>query len=197
MGFDAVRSQPGGGPENQLAGIVDVAKGRLDGQVGGFGEFGFPTAFTWSSDGAMVAIGSGAGVVRVVKAQHFEPISTAVNAATNQVTSVSFSPDGSTLATGTSDGRLAFFDSRTMAPIGQPLYAQRHDAWWAQYRADGTVAGIEPLAAPGNTQWFTMPAAAADWVAAACRFAGGDLSRAEWSRYVGSSRSYRQVCAGS
>jgi WD40 repeat protein len=194
MGFDTVNSDPDAGPENQLVGIVDVMAGRLDGQVGGLGELGFPTAWGWSKDGSLLAVGSAAGQIRVVNARRLAPISQPVVASVGEVVSVAFSPDGTTLVTGGADGRLSFWDSHTLQPIGQPVRAPRDDAWWAAYRSDGSVVGLEPAAADGTAQWFTMPARPADWTAAACHFAGGGLTRAEWSRYVGAAHAFEQLC---
>jgi hypothetical protein len=194
MGFDVLKTQPAAGPENQLVGIVDTKAGRLDGQVGGFGEVGFPTAYGWSKDGSLLAIGSAAGVARVVDARNLEPVSPPAQAAVGIVTSVAFSPDGSTLVTGGSDGRLTFWDSHTLQPIGQSIIASRADSWWAVFRADGNLAGYAPTAADGTEQWFTMPARPDEWIAIACRFAGGGLTGAEWTRYVGAGHSYRRLC---
>ena len=182
-------------PENQLVGIVDPDAGRLDGQVGGFGEIGIVDAAAWSPDGSRLAVGTLAGTVRVVSARDLAPISPVTTAVAGTVQSVSFSPDGATLVTGGSDGRLALWDARTLQPIGPAIRASRDDdSWWAWFRGDGTVTGYAPGPQEGSERWFTFPASPTAWVEAACRLAGDTLSRSEWIQYVGSTPNYRSVC---
>jgi WD40 repeat protein len=181
-------------PEDQLAGIVDLRTGHLDGQVGGLGQLGYPSAAAWSPDGSRLAIGSVAGIMRVVAARDLAPISAAVQAAAGPVQSVSFAPDGDTIVTGGGDGTMAFWDGRTLRPIGSPIRSIREDSWWVWFRHDGSVTGYTPGVAEGTEQWFTMPAQADQWLASACQLAGTTLTRDEWDRYVGAGRAYRKVC---
>jgi WD40 repeat protein len=181
-------------PEDQLVGIVDLRTGRLDGQVGGFGQQGLLDASAWSPDGSLLAIGTMAGTMRIVAARDLAPISAAVQAAAGPVQSVSFAPDGDTVLSGGGDGTMAFWDGRTLRPIGPPIRSVREDSWWAWFRHDGSVTGYAPAITGDTEQWFTMPARADQWLSSACQLAGTTLSRVEWDRYVGAPRSYRKVC---
>jgi WD40 repeat protein len=181
-------------PEDQLVGIVDLRTGRLDGQVGGFGQQGYLDAFAWSPDGSRLAIGTVAGTMRIVVARDLTPISATVQAAAGPVQSVSFAPDGDTVLSGGGDGTMAFWDGRTLRPIGPPIHSVRQDSWWAWFRHDGSVTGYAPAITDGAEQWFTMPARADQWLSSACQLADTTLSQAEWDRYVGAGRAYRKVC---
>jgi DNA-binding SARP family transcriptional activator/WD40 repeat protein len=181
-------------PEDQLAGIVDLRTGHLDGQVGGFGQLGYPDAAAWSPDGSRLAIGSAAGAMRVVAARDLAPVSAAVQAAAGPVQTVSFAPNGNTVVSGGGDGTMTFWDGRTLRPIGSPIRSMREDSWWVWFRHDGSVAGYTPGVSDGTEQWFTMPAQADQWLSSACQLAGTTLSRDEWDRYVGAGHAYRKVC---
>lgn len=200
LGFDTYQSlviqggRPGGPPEDQLVGLVDVEHGRLDGQIGGFGEQSYIDAVDWSPDHRRVAIGTVAGTIRVVDALKLAPISPAVHVVAGAVQSISFAPDGKTVVTGGDNGTLAFWDSRTLQQIGMAIRGVRDDSWWAFYRGDGTVTGYAPSPVDGKEQWFTLPAQPEAWLSAACRVAGDRLTRAEWTQAVGANRPYQRVC---
>jgi hypothetical protein len=83
-----------------------------------------------------------------------------------------------------------------MRRLGSPVHVADNDVW-AWYEADGTVRGQlpDPDARGSGARWFTMPGAPAGWLAQACRFAGRELSPAEWALYVGD-RPYQPVCPG-
>ena len=76
----------------------------------------------------------------------------------------------------------------------QPVWAPLADSWWAWFTPDGDLAGYAPSDVPGHEQWFTMPARPQEWAAAARRLADSPLTRAEWDRYIGNQRRYRNLC---
>ena len=206
-GIDEVRSQapPTGAttpasnatdtvPENQLEGVVDLHTRRLDGQVGGFGTQGLPSASAWSPDGSRIVFGTTAGTMRVVAARDLAPISTGVSAVVGELLSVSFSPDGQTIVSGGDSGVMAFWDAQTLRPIGSPIRATPPDAWWAWYRHDGSIAGYAPGPTGDSQQWFVMPGLPSQWLVSACQLAGVTLSRDEWDRYIGTTRGYKDPC---
>lgn len=207
MGFDtrhADTSAPGQsavGPvvanpatADSMTGIVNLHSGRLGGQVGGFGVMDLPDAWAWSPDGTRLVIGSVAGTIRLVDAHDLAPLSGEVPAAAGYVQSLSFSPDGRTVVSGGSDGTMRFWNSQDLQPLASPIRSTRQDSWWAWYRKDGELTGYAPAAAGGTMRWFTMPGRDDQWIVAACKIAATPLTHAEWSRYVGSSIPYRQLC---
>jgi DNA-binding SARP family transcriptional activator/WD40 repeat protein len=208
MGYDTVHRQlppPGSGPlpsadssesvpEDQLVGIVNLQTGRLNGQVGGFGSLGIPSATAWSPDGSRVVIGTAAGTIRVAAARDLTPISATAAAVSGNVTSVSFAPDGETVVSGGDDGTMAFWDGRTLRPIGSPIRSVRSGQWLTWFRGDGSVTGYTPGADDDTEIWFTMPARPEEWLSSACALAGTPLTPAEWDRYVGGGRAYQKVC---
>jgi WD40 repeat protein len=208
MGYDTVHPQlppPGSGPlpsadssesapEDQLVGIVNLQTGRLDGQVGGFGSLGIPSATAWSPDGSRLVIGTAAGTIRVAAARDLTPISATAAATSGYVMSVSFAPDGDTVVSGGDDGTMAFWDGRTLRPIGSPIRSVRGGQWLTWFRGDGSVTGYTPGAADDTELWFTMPATPEQWLSSACALAGTPLTPDEWDRYVGGGRAYQTVC---
>jgi hypothetical protein len=68
---------------------------------------------------------------------------------------------------------------------------------YAWYDHAGDVVGFanDPTH-PDGQRWFTLPADPAALVRTACALAGADITRAQWTRYVGD-RPYRSVCADS
>jgi DNA-binding SARP family transcriptional activator/WD40 repeat protein/tRNA A-37 threonylcarbamoyl transferase component Bud32/type II secretory pathway predicted ATPase ExeA len=99
--------------------VIDVASGRatpLDPPV--------PFAFTsdFSPDGRRLVATSGAGDLAAVYPIRRGRVGRGklVPAGENAI-GAAFSPDGSLLAVTRTDGRLAFFDARTMRPSGTPL----------------------------------------------------------------------------
>ena len=203
LGFDtpAPAAAPGASPgppadptpENQLLGIVNLATGHLDGQVG-LGVFGVVDAQDWSADGRRLVVGTYAGTIKVVDARSLAPISDTVRAVAGVVQTVSFSPDASTVVSGGTDGTLSFWDAATLRLIGSPVRSELEDSWWAWYTTHGDIAGYAPSDTPGHEQWFTMPAQPQQWATAACTLADSQLTTAEWNRYIGTHRQYRTVC---
>jgi hypothetical protein len=132
--------------------------------------------------------------MRIVTGRDLSPISPVVPAVAGRLESLSFSPDGTTVDSGGGDGSIAFWEGRMLRPIGAPIRSARPGLWEAFYRSDGSVAGYMPAETNDAEQWFTMPARADQWLSSVCQLAGTTLSQAEWDRYLGTDRPYRNVC---
>jgi WD40 repeat protein len=108
----------------------------------------------------------------------------------------SYSADGSVLVTSGTDGTVSFWDAATLRRIGSPTVLSRLGWVWAWFTTTGNVSGLMPGAITDATpdRWFTMPGTPSAWLDDACRFAGRDLTTAEWTRYVGD-QPYQPVCS--
>ncbi|WP_048550905.1 WD40 repeat domain-containing protein, partial [Nostocoides japonicum] len=190
-----VLAQP---PADSRLGLLDTSNGNLLAQ----GSLGHdqPQRIGWSSDGAVLAIVTTDGALEVFHGPHLDRVGRASVAAPGSIASVSVSPDDRTIVTGSTAGQLQFWDADSLAQEGPGLPAPRGDSiapWEAWFTHTGLLAGLLPDdrtgADPTGQRTYTMPAAPSAWVDAICRTAGDDLTRTEWSTYVGS-RPYVRPC---
>ena len=120
------------------------------------------------------------------------PVGAPLTGPTGYVYSVTFSPDGKTLAAGVTDGTVWLWNlavpahpgpdrdpHRTATGMCSPSPSLRPAGPLAAASADGTVR-----------LWDTSPAAA---VAAVCADAGQPLTRLEWDTYI-TGVTYRAPC---
>jgi WD40 repeat protein len=198
--------------QEQRYALLDLRRGRVTGQVGGFAGWAYPTDQAWSADGRRLAVVTLDGQLQVLDAHTLHPRSPLVQAVAGTAQSVDWSPDGSTLVVGGRDGTLAFWDAATLRRLAPPLRSVVKDMWAAWYSPSGDeVSGLMPAPAvhPSRSflvpvpqgddpqapvQLFTMPASPRSWLKRACALAAGQLTAAEWTRYVGTAHGYRPVC---
>lgn len=191
----AVRDRGPGQPLSSRMGLIDVERGRLVAQTGlGAGEV---NSVAWSSDGALLAIGTTDGALRLYDARTLRLIRSAPSAQAGYVTAVSFSPDDHTILTSGTDAAMNFWDVATLDQEGPRITApQAADYWFAWYAPNGDVAGLAPIGSLHHknvARAFVFPGRVSEWLRQACTLAGSDITRAQWARYVGD-QPYRHVC---
>jgi WD40 repeat protein len=104
------------------------------------------------------------------------------------VDSLDFSPNGSTLVTLSDDGKLRLWDVATRKLIGAPLPVS-NTGGTVHFFPDGKrVLGV--FGSGAGIVWSVDPA---DWAAKACGIAHRNLTRGEWTEFLGR-RHYRDVC---
>jgi WD40 repeat protein len=104
------------------------------------------------------------------------------------VDSLDFSPNGNSLVTLSEDGKLRLWDVATRKLIGAPLPVS-NTGGSVRFFPDGKhVLGVFKSGA--GIVWSVDPA---DWAAKACNIAHRNLSRGEWTEFLGR-RQYRDVC---
>jgi WD40 repeat protein len=180
-------------PTNFRLGVVDPASGRLLAQHA-LGDAN-PGALGWSRDGRLLAVGSTTGQLVLLDATTLRPVTAPVTAGANGISTVSFAPDGRTVATGGGDSEARLWSVPRLDPVGGPLAPDdpRSDTpAYAWFSPSGSLVGLFP-AGSGTVRWGSAEASPAAWVPAACALAGSDLTRTEWQRAVGD-RPFRPVC---
>jgi WD40 repeat protein len=105
---------------------------------------------------------------------------------TDGVTSVAFSPDGTTLASASADETIRLWDVATGQQIGEPLQGHTDGVNSMAFSPDGTT--LASASADETIRLWDM-----DWHARACRAAGRNFTAAEWRQYLGY-RPYTKTC---
>jgi WD40 repeat protein len=155
------------------------------------------TDVAFSPDGKMLASGNDDNTITLwdaaTRQTRGQPLtvrgSRLADVAGGGVTSVAFSPDGKTLASGKYDGTIILWDVVTRQPLGQPLTGYGGPVGSVAFSPDGKIL------AAGNIDntimlWDVDPAS---WAAHACRIANRNLTQAEWQQYLGD-EPYRKTC---
>jgi WD40 repeat protein len=151
--------------------------------LGGIG----PLAF--APDGRL-ATGSHAGVVQLWNPRTGKQTGRATQVAAAPVASIAFAPGGQTfVTTGGSDGVAKIWSVNSLQQLGADLPGT--DGTWMSgaYTADGKSVVVVSRSGKG---WL-WPVTTAAWEHQACLVAGRNLTREEWSRFVGN-RTYARVC---
>jgi WD40 repeat protein/DNA-binding SARP family transcriptional activator len=145
-------------------------------------------AVRFSPDGKLIAVGDSSGKVVLWNAATGTRVGQALLGHGGSVGSIDFSPDGSRLVTSSDDGKLRLWDVVARRQIGGPLPGSTTGGS-VHFFPDGKhVLGV--FGSGDGVVWNVDPAA---WKAKSCSVAHRNLTRPEWSDFLGG-RSYRTVC---
>jgi WD40 repeat protein len=99
---------------------------------------GPPETPAWSGDSRTLALGS-IGNVTVWNARSRHEVGPAIYTAVKQPSGLAVSPDGRTIAVGTSNDDVSLFDAVTGQPTGLPLTGLTQPIAWLTFKPDGTA----------------------------------------------------------
>lgn len=141
----------------------------------------------------VVSVFQGSSILRF-DAETFESIG-ALPGTSDQIDTINVSGDGRTLTAYSLDDTVSVYDLVGGRRLGDPIRVA--SAW--NYPAQGAFAGVirpdgSELAVnvpTGIALWDLRPASHAD---AACKMAGRDLTRDEWTAYLSALGPYRSTC---
>jgi WD40 repeat protein len=171
--------------------VYDARSGRLERTLRTEGATGltFQTA-AFAPDGRTLATGSFAGIVQLWDPATGAQIGHPTSVAASPVASIDFAPTGDTFATaGGSDGLAKLWTTRTRQQLGAAFPGNPGQWGNARYTPDGSKLIVVYQDGKGSV-W---PVSLRAWQDHACAVAGRNLTREEWSRFVGDRR-YSNVC---
>jgi WD40 repeat protein len=148
---------------------------------------GHALSIAFSPDGRLLAAGTEDGKVVLWDARDGSPVGAPIEVATGGVETISFSPDGRLFAVSSADGTATLWDSRTRKRLANAFPEEEGSVPVARFMTGGDLV-INNVRA--TSRWPIEPRA---WVRFACRVAGRDFTRDEWTDLL-PDRPYRRVC---
>ncbi|ONH59074.1 hypothetical protein CcI49_18180 [Frankia sp. CcI49] len=178
-----------------LDGIValwDVGAGRSAGTLGRVGDAGLQS-LAFDPAGRILVTGDDHGTIRSWDVARRQPRQSALAAHAGPVYTVAVSADGRTAATGGEDGLVVLWrrdDTGRWYRLDEPLRGHTGAVTNVAFAPDGRTlvsASFDRTA----RQWDVDPES---WRRRACAIANRDLTRTEWSQFVGENLSYESTC---
>jgi WD40 repeat protein/DNA-binding SARP family transcriptional activator len=174
-------------------GLYDARTGHLERMLHleGTSDLFFTTA-AFTPDGKLLATGTAAGIVQLWNPATGAQIGHPTLVAAAPVASIAFGPSGGTFATaGGSDGLAKLWTTKTQQQFGATFPGDPGQWGNAQYTPDGSKLIVIYQDGTG----VVWPVSLHAWEEHACQVAGRNLTREEWSRYIGN-HPYSTVCPG-
>ena len=145
-------------------------------------------AVRFSPDGRLVAVGDSSGRVVFWDPRSGRKVGEPIVSHADDVDSIAFDPHGGTLVTSNGDGKLRLWDVATRKLIGSALPGSNGGGKVSFFPHGKRVLAVFP-----DGTGIVWNVDAGTWKARACSVAGRNLTRAEWTSFLGR-RAYRRVC---
>ena len=110
----------------------------------------------------------------------------------NRVTSVAFSPDGKTLASGSYDKNILLWDVATRRPLGPPLIGHTNDVNSLAWHPNGQAL----VSGSWDDTLMLWKLDFTPWPERACRIANRNLTEREQEEVMGAGHQYHPACPG-
>jgi WD40 repeat protein len=185
----AVAPDASGNPGEVL--IVNAVTGKVERTILPNNTAGNVEAVAFAPDGTL-ATGAWSGIVDLWNPKTGRLIGHPTLVAPAPVSSIAFSPDGSTFATsGGSSGGTRIWETSTLQQLGSDFPGGA--GFWGSvaYTPDGRFL----VAVFGDGTGYSWPVSPRAWEDHACTVAAHNFTPEEWRRFVGG-RSYSTVCPG-
>jgi DNA-binding SARP family transcriptional activator/WD40 repeat protein len=184
---------------NHRLALVDPRTGRMLAQTG-VGDVQSETVTEWSPDGKLLALGTVDGTLSLYDAATLKLVNAAGPVESGFLLAARFAPDGRSIVSSGTAGMINLFTVPGLQRIAQPLSlgpGANNGGLFAWFAPDGDLVGFaqDPKhPASALQRWFDLRVEPAQLARTACALAGGDITRAQWRRYVGD-QPYRHVCS--
>jgi len=194
MGVNAIAFSPNGNTlaSGDLSGTVslwDVVTHEQVGQLRKAEDF-LPEVvnIAFSSNGRLLASVDGSGAVTLWNVKTLEQIAAPRLDTNNAVLTVIFTPDNSTLISGSSGGTVMMWDMSSRQPIGE-LIGHTNAVNLISINPDGNLA----VTSDAGGAMFLWDISIHSWVDKACGMVSRNLSQVEWQQYF-PDEEYRITC---
>jgi WD40 repeat protein/class 3 adenylate cyclase len=168
--------------------IVNAVTGKVERTIFPPNSAGSVEAVAFAPDGTL-ATGSWSGIVNLWNPKTGQPVGHPTLVAPAPVSSIAFSPDGSTFATsGGSSGGTRIWETATLQQLGSDLPVAAGLWGTVAYTPDGRSL----VAVFGDGTGYSWPVSPSAWESHACSVAGRNFTHEEWRRFVGGRAS--RVC---
>jgi WD40 repeat protein/class 3 adenylate cyclase len=144
-------------------------------------------SFAFTPDSHVLGVGTGAGELRLLDPRTGQLAGPPIRAAAGEISDVSFSPDGRSVAVSSNDHTVSVWDLRSRMRLGNAFGPYPGTVPIALFEPNGRLL-IELLS--NAIEW---PMDVNTWERFACQAAGRDLTRPEWHDLL-PNRAYRPVC---
>jgi WD40 repeat protein len=153
----------------------------------------------FSRDGKILAAGLGDGRILLWDVKTRKQIGQPLKGHRFEATNLAFSADNSTLASAGRDGQIILWDVASRQPIGRDIAGNKIAIGSLALSPDGRRLAAVTCAEGANAfeckrfEIRVWDISAESWIARACGIANRNLTKEEWSRYLGN-EPYRETC---